>query len=58
MRWKDDIWKYIWEYLNDGLTNNYLKAWSHSPRGVLTLLKSRYERARNIDGVKKSALEE
>lgn len=44
---------YIMEYLNDGLTNNYLKAWSHSPRGVLTLLKSRYERARSIDGVKK-----
>lgn len=44
---------YIMEYLDDGLTNNYLKAWSHSPKGVLALLKSRYERARNIDGVKK-----
>lgn len=44
---------YIMEYLDDGLTNNYLKAWSNSPKGVLTLLKSRYERARNIDGVKK-----
>lgn len=44
---------YIMEYLDDGLTNNYLKAWSHSPKGVLTLLKSRYERARNIEGVKK-----
>ncbi len=44
---------YIMEYLEDGLTNNYIKMWKSSPQGVLTLLKSRYERASHIYGIKK-----
>lgn len=44
---------YIAEYLDDGITKNYIKNWKRAPKGVLLLLKSRYNTALNLTGVKK-----
>lgn len=44
---------YIMEYLEDGLTSNYIKMWKSSPKGVIHLLNSRYNKARSIKGMKK-----
>lgn len=39
---------YIAEYLDTGLTKNYIKMWKNSPKGVIYLLNSRYIQLRNI----------
>lgn len=44
---------YIMEYLDGGLTKNYIKMWKQSPQGVITLLKSRYEKIASIKCWKK-----
>lgn len=44
---------YIMEYLDTGITRNYIKAWRSSPNGVICLLKSRYTKANNLKGIKK-----
>lgn len=44
---------YLMEYLEDGLTRNYIKQWKLSPKGVIYLLKSRYEKVKTINGLKK-----
>lgn len=44
---------YIMEYLDDGMTKNYIKLWRNSPNGVLELLNSRYIKATKIKGIKK-----
>lgn len=47
---------YIMEYLEDGITNNYIKAWKSSPKGVIYLLNSRYRSLNNLKGLKKYIL--
>lgn len=47
---------YIMEYLEEGLTNNYIKAWKSSPKGVVYLLQSRYRALNNLEGIKKYIL--
>lgn len=41
---------YIMEYLEDGMTKNYIKLWKSSPEGVLYLLTSRYNIVKKIKG--------
>lgn len=44
---------YNMEYLDTGLTKNYIKMWKSSPKGVIYLLRSRYEQVKGIKGWKK-----
>lgn len=44
---------YTAEYLDEGITCNYVKSWKSSPNGVLLLLKSRYKRALTLSGIRK-----
>lgn len=42
---------YIMEYLEDGITKNYIKLWKSSPNGVIHLLNSRYESIKKINKI-------
>lgn len=44
---------YKMEYLEEGLTKNYIKMWKSSPKGVISLLNSRYDVSRNLLGIRK-----
>lgn len=44
---------YVMEYLEDGLTKNYINAWKNSPLGVLELLRSRYDKVKLLKGFNK-----
>lgn len=44
---------YLMEYLDDGITKNYIKFWKSSPEGTLYLLNSRYKVASRIKGMRK-----
>lgn len=47
---------YIMEYLDDGMTRNYISLWKKSPQGVIELLNSRYKRIQKIKGIRKQLL--
>lgn len=44
---------YKMEYLEEGLTKNYIKMWKNSPKGVISVLKSRYDISKNLIGIRK-----
>lgn len=43
---------YIMEYLESGITKNYINAWRNSPKGVVFLLLSRYRTTKRVRGIR------